>query len=678
MIPISQEALSLLQYKDVQIRPIIEINSAKDYIFRFSTDSDIQPLGASSSTDFNEELALLGSQYAPIYPLLTKLPKMRNSVDLVNKRKFKVSSMQVAVQNTQINNFVFADALKDYPIYNQECKYYMVIGRDIPTDDQDTNKVLLYTGIVTNIKKTKNTMTLTIEDQSMRLANEKVPLRRVNQSQQELKLNNGKRIPFTYGERIAPALLTNVNGTDTRVQCDRLDQYQDIPAGPTNSESTEVLMVSAESTYNRINSHVNTDDDLIIGNWCSAGFKQYTNTHYGVDIHGGTGSAWDHGTLYVSHTGTIIGFDLISPESETNGANYITNDAVTQEGYNIRWRPIDVFGFGQGPGNPNATNRIQTKDAELSTEADPGPYTLYSHGSNGQYDYRMGVTYTLTTPNLSNALADVEYNEDGDVIGGRCKGMRVSPFGQVIAGWAVTGSTAIANGDTTKALRVFLSATEETDESSTLPYEILAAPMTYYTGSNNGYGQDLMSVGNWQNGNASMITTETISTIHFVINGHHSQPYEAAHWMELASCGYKYQYFLQNPVEEAFYVHTKGRLDRSDLKYTGGNIIYSSMSAPSINYQNAENIRLHNSKKITFRWNGRSMERVPYGDQKVKTFYDQIKAQAKLKIGIGANVDKTTTGRQWSTVTGSATGEVQRRNTGLTPTGETYGGGGGG
>lgn len=149
---------------------------------------------------------------------------------------FTVSDLRISILDTEWDNFKFSDVILDHPIYNQEFEYFLW-PRTVAFDD----KISLYKGFVTNVRKQGDYVVLTIKDDAG-VSDTMIPRKRINQTDLEFNINHGKPVPFAYGECNAYAMLTDMNGQDMNCQCDTKDQYQNIKDGPLlNDETTEVL-----------------------------------------------------------------------------------------------------------------------------------------------------------------------------------------------------------------------------------------------------------------------------------------------------------------------------------------------------------------------------------------------------------------------------------------------------
>jgi len=550
MLDISPQTLNILQFKEIAIQPYIEIKSSTNYIYRLSTDSDIV-----SKTTYDIPQATNDF----IYPLIQKLPKIRQSIDITDTRMFTVSDLRISILDTEWDNFKFSDVILDHPIYNQEFEYFLW-PRTVSFDD----KISLYKGFVTNIRKQGDYVVLTIKDDAG-VSDTMIPRKRINQTDLEFNINHGKPVPFAYGECNAYAMLTDMNGQDMNCQCDTKDQYQNIKEGPElNDETTEVLKIaSTEEGYYRIRRNVSAPGggigDIIVGNWCNTNVNQYENKPWGCVISGEQGSPFRFNTLFTSYRATSMGGGSFC--DYVPGPSYVEFDNIyNNEQYKIRYRPASVQGMDELNDIGYGYVYIENYDADNSTD------DTYSYGisnSGNAQDYRIGLNINLTQPTLTKALSKPSM----------VNGVFCSFSGAISAGFTNTGDETQQQLDRGKLIHFRVNADERYDEDEEVVTQnpvIYSQQVTYNASSEDGIGYSSFQDPAFASG-MTIPVQRPVEALYIDLKENTSFTFASSMWLAVSWVVADYRFFFEDVRNEDFFVETMGRLDTVDYKYTGGN-----------------------------------------------------------------------------------------------------------
>ena len=560
MLNISTNTLNILQFKDVSISPYIEIKSTTGYVYRLSTDADII---ASES----EDVPAQGNDI--VYPLIQKLPKVRQSIDITNTRTFSVTDLRISILDTEWDNFKFGDVLKDHPIYNQPLTYYLW-----PRTVDFNDKISIYEGFITNIRKQGNYLILTVKDNAG-VSDKLIPRKRINQSELEFNKNHGKPIPFAYGACNAYAMLTDVDNQDMNCQCDTKDQYQNIKDGPINNdESTEVLKISStEEGYYRIRKQVSAPGggigEIIVGNWCNVNVDQYENKPWGCVISGQSGSPFKFNTLFTSYRATSLGGGTFC--DFVLGPSYETYDNVfNYQNYGIKYRPATIQGLDELNDTGSGYVYIENYDADNSTDEN------YNYGivnsPSGQNDYRIGLNINFTQPTLSKALSNASMTD----------GIHASFDGNITAGFTNTEDENQMQNDTGKLISFRVQESElntiddEEDEGSATNNPVIhQAPVVYNASEDSGIGYSSnydQLYGEWNTGMTRLVS-RPIGGLYIDLKEQGNPSFQSSMWLSVSWVVIDYRFFFEDVREEQFFIETEGRLDTMDHKYTGGNVV---------------------------------------------------------------------------------------------------------
>ena len=562
MLNISANTLNILQFKDIAVQPFITIQSTNDYTFNLSTDADL----------FSDETEDTPTQSnTVVYPLIQKLPSIRQNIDITKTRMFSVGDLKISVLDTKWDNFRFSEVIKDNPIYNQPLKYFLW-----PRTVSFADKILMYEGFVTNIRKQGNYIVLTVKDDAG-VSDKMIPRKKVNQSEMEFNSNHGKPIPFAYGECNAYALLTDLDDQDMNCQCDTKDQYQNIKQGPENlDETTQVLKISStEEGYYRIRDKVTTPsgsiNDLIIGGWCSPQVKQYENKPWGCTINGKPGSPFRYNTLFSSYRATSLGGGSFSQFIPDNATNFKTYDGVfNDEGYGIKYRPASIQGLEELNNTDSGYVYMENYNAENST-GEFYNYGVSNQQASGVNDYRIGLNINLTQPTLTKALSNRDMTA----------GIHVTFEGDISAGFTNTGDENQQQFDTGKLIsfRVNKSETYDSgDDVATINPISHQHEIIYNASSPDGIGYSSQEDSMWGTGMTEVVQ-KPIEGLYIDIKETPGSPFfPSAMWLAVSYVIADYRFFFEDIRGENFFIETKGRVDTQDYKYTGGNQVMTAYS----------------------------------------------------------------------------------------------------
>lgn len=143
MRKVSEHTLSLLQYKDIAISPYLRIESSSGYIYHLSTDNTIIP-------DENIETDIVN-----VYGLIDDMPRVRESVDIVESKKFTITSLKVKVRDSSIESYKFGEMLREHPIQGQKAEYKLW-----PLNADIKDAIAIYEGRIRSVRKSKGYVTI--------------------------------------------------------------------------------------------------------------------------------------------------------------------------------------------------------------------------------------------------------------------------------------------------------------------------------------------------------------------------------------------------------------------------------------------------------------------------------------------------------------------------------------
>ena len=133
-------------------------------------------------------------------PILIDVPKIKESIDL-ETGKFKISNVSIKISNAKIDGERFSDTFKDKLLINEQIRIYWesqgaTESHDI---DGDSDKVLIFKGIIRRYTHDDSIVTLKAEDNTDVKFNKEVPIQKTGTTEDIPVSMRNKPIPIVYG-----------------------------------------------------------------------------------------------------------------------------------------------------------------------------------------------------------------------------------------------------------------------------------------------------------------------------------------------------------------------------------------------------------------------------------------------------------------------------------------------
>jgi len=550
---VSEHTLSLLQYKDIAISPYLRIESSSGYIYHLSTDNTIIP-------DENIETDIVN-----VYGLIDDMPRVRESVDIVESKKFTITSLKVKVRDSSIESYKFGEMLREHPIQGQKAEYKLW-----PLNADIKDAIAIYEGRIRSVRKSKGYVTIEVENRVNVVSKIDVPQRLINQDDQTYQKYNGKPVPMAYGSTLAYALITNADGSDMKCQVDTDEQYQNIPyhinGGIPDTGYSEVaefhVASGKDNLSHRIAPFVDSNAN-IQNNFCAVNALQYVYTNYGVSLQGSALSPWHSNTLFVRYDAFPVSANTFCPQGENSGA--WGEGGLNENGQAIKYRPIYLDGLDSLYTPSGGYMYMESYEGHTGTAVDDVAYGVYYGGVYN--DYRIGLSVSLEQPKTS--LIKVEE--------GVTQGMTAKVRGTMSAGWSHPGEpdnftfNNAEQGGQSKQVRIRLRNNENTDADDDIHLpQYFNDTLQFYAGAEHqGTGWTTNYSGFT---NAEKLLDAPAGGIWIDVAGTPNlNQVNRAMWLQIASIYMTYGFFIDDAIGQQYYLDTGGRLDNIDLKYTSGN-----------------------------------------------------------------------------------------------------------
>ena len=200
-IPLGTAFTKDIQSRDTNLVPVVIIGSsapadAEDFIILYT--GDWQRSGIWGSTAL---------------PLLLNIPSLKESID-IEKRNYKVSSVNLTISNMPYNGKQFSDIVKAHPVIsesliNVECRIYWATPTamgitfwDVPNPSINLDDAMfqVYYGVIRRYEHNNDTVTIVLEDKSQDYFHGDVPMENLGAGNDVPDKYKNKPYPMVYGK----------------------------------------------------------------------------------------------------------------------------------------------------------------------------------------------------------------------------------------------------------------------------------------------------------------------------------------------------------------------------------------------------------------------------------------------------------------------------------------------